>query len=121
MRCHYRQRNWRYYRSDGRIICFQEKLPMLLTRQRIAFLIGCQAALCLLETYLISKISLIGKIGIALVHHEYKLLRSGWKTFLLLFALQLILIVVLSLVKRNSSRQRATIINILLLLAGAFG
>lgn len=58
----------------------------------ISILILAQAAQTLLATYFISKISLIGKIGIVLFYKQYKLLRSGWKTFLLFFGLQLLII-----------------------------
>jgi len=66
-------------------------------KTRIALLISGQALLCWLDVYLISKISWIGKIGIATVHKEYRLLRSDWKTFLLLFSLQIVLIASLTL------------------------
>ncbi len=71
----------------------------------ITTLIALQAVLCGLETYFISKISLIGKIGIALVHKEYMLLRSGWKTFLLFFAIQVAVIIVLAVVERKNNRR----------------
>ena len=61
-------------------------------KTRLALLTCGQAFLCWLDVYLISKISWIGKLGIATVHKEYRLLRSDWKTFLLLFSLQIVLI-----------------------------
>jgi heme/copper-type cytochrome/quinol oxidase subunit 4 len=59
--------------------------------------------MCLLETYLISKISLIGKIGIAIIHKEYRLLRSGWKTFLLFLTIHITIIVILALIKNKKT------------------
>ncbi len=58
----------------------------------ISILILAQAAQTLLAAYFVSKISLIGKIGIALFYKQYKLLRSGWKTFFLFFGIQLLII-----------------------------
>ena len=73
--------------------------------RKLYILIFSQAALCALETWLILKISLIGKIGIALVHREYRVFRSGWKTFGLFFGLQLAVIGVLLLVQKKYSRK----------------
>lgn len=74
--------------------------------RKIPILIAAQFLLCLLETYFISKISLIGKVGIALFYKEYRLLRSGWKTFLLFFALQLVVIGVLYFIEKRGPRKR---------------
>lgn len=70
------------------------------------YLILAQAALCWLSAYLISKISTIGKIGIALFYKEYRLLRSGWKTFLLFFGIQLLIILLLHLTRKRSSAKK---------------
>jgi hypothetical protein len=89
-------------------------------KTRIGLLIGCQALLCWLDVYLISKISWIGKIGIATVHKEYRLLRSDWKTFLLLFSLQVILIIILAVI-RTRPQKISTLVTSLLLMLGAVG
>ena len=68
---------------------------------RIAILIFSQALLCTLATYLVSRISLIGKIGVALFYKEYKIFRSGWKTFLLFFSIQLLIILIQFLLHRK--------------------
>lgn len=90
-------------------------------KTRLALVISCQALLCWLDVYLISKISWIGKIGIATVHKEYRLLRSDWKTFLLLFTLQLILILLLSVIRTKRPQRVTTLVASLLLMAGAVG
>src|ERR1700761_4389959 len=92
-----------------------------LLLSRIALLIGCQAFLCWLEVYLISKISLIGKIGIAAFYHQYRILRSDWKTFLILFSLQVILIAVLLIIKTKTSRRILVLVTSILLLIGVMG
>jgi hypothetical protein len=75
--------------------------------KRLYLLIGFQALFTLLQTYLISKISTIGKIGIALFYKEYSLLRSGWKTFFLFFAIQMAVIAVLYITNLRSSKKAA--------------
>lgn len=68
---------------------------------RISILVTGQAILCCIEAYLVSKISFIGKAGIALFYKEYRFLRSGWKTFLLFFTLQLLVIAGMYLVRKK--------------------
>jgi len=90
-------------------------------KTRIALLITCQALLCWLDVYLISKISWIGRLGIATVHKEYRLLRSDWKTFLLLFSLQVILIIILIVIRTRRRQKLTTLVASFLLMLGAIG
>ncbi|PZR26676.1 MAG: hypothetical protein DI535_13420 [Citrobacter freundii] len=76
-----------------------------MLKKQVAILAAAQALLCIISAYLISKISLIGKIGIALFYKEYKILRSGWKTFLLFFIIQLIIIGILYFLHSKRSRK----------------
>lgn len=76
-----------------------------MVKKQLLPLIAAQALLCLLSAYLISKISLIGKIGIAVFYKEYKWMRSGWKTFLIFFTVQLIVIGILFFLHRYRSRK----------------
>lgn len=92
-----------------------------LSGSLIPMLILCQALLSLLEAFLISKISLIGRIGIATVHKEYRLLRSGWKTFLLLFGIQVIIIIALYIIQKKYTKKITTIAASLLFLLGVLG
>lgn len=94
---------------------------MLTPARRVFTLLICQLLLCWLETYLISKISLIGKVGIATVHHEYALLRSFWKTFALLSVLQVALIITLYLLGKRSSKKITNLVSTVLLVAGLLG
>jgi len=88
---------------------------------RISLLVACQALLCWLETWLILKISFIGKIRIATVHKEYGMLRSGWKTFLLLFSIQLVIIITLSVIEKRLPKRISVIVTSVLLLLGVIG
>jgi hypothetical protein len=90
-------------------------------KTRIVLLTCVQALLCWLDVYLISKISWIGKLGIATVHKEYGLLRSDWKTFLLLFSLQIVLIASLTVVRTKCPRRIAALVISMLLTLGAVG
>jgi Na+/melibiose symporter-like transporter len=76
-----------------------------MLKKQLAILVAAQALLCLLSSYLISKISLIGKIGIAVFYKEYKWLRSGWKTFLFLFIAQLLIIGILYFLHRKRPKK----------------
>lgn len=89
-----------------------------MLKKQVAILVAAQALLCVISAYLISKISLIGKIGIALFYKEYKILRSGWKTFLLFFMIQLVIIGVLYLLHHKRSRK-ATVYTALGIMAAA--
>lgn len=89
-----------------------------MLKKQVAILVAAQALLCVISAYLISKISLIGKIGIALFYKEYKILRSGWKTFLLFFMIQLVIIGVLYLLHHKRSRK-ATVCTALGIMAAA--
>lgn len=94
---------------------------MLLTRTKLSLLLFSQLLLSWLSTYLISKISLIGRMGIAVFYREYRLLRSGWKTFLLLFGIQLILIILLRIIQKKYSKKILLLIASVLLLLGMLG
>ena len=76
-----------------------------MLKKQLSILVIAQALLCLLSSYLISKISLIGKIGIAVFYKEYKWLRSGWKTFLFLFIAQLLVIGILYFLHRKRPKK----------------
>lgn len=59
-----------------------------------------------IQVSLISKISLIGKVGIALMYKEYKFLRSFPKTYTYLMLAQLLVIGVLAFTRQRLSRRR---------------
>ncbi|MFV0195488.1 hypothetical protein OBJ93_08390 [Empedobacter falsenii] len=59
----------------------------------------------LLSGIMISKMSYIGKVGITIIYNEYTILKSWWKTALLLFAIQAIIFVVLSVWKLKTTKR----------------
>jgi len=88
---------------------------------RIYILILSQAFFSIIEAYLVSKISFLGKIGISTTHTEYQLLRSGWKTFLLFFGIQLLIIFVLSYMQKKSPPKATHLTATALLVMAIFG
>lgn len=59
----------------------------------------------LLSGIMISKMSFIGKVGITIIYNEYTILKSWWKIALLLFAIQAIIFVVLSVWKMKTTKR----------------
>ena len=77
----------------------------------VAILAVCQALFTGLQVYLVSKISTIGKIGIALFYHEYRVFRNGWQTFLLFYGIQLAVILLLYFTRKKSGARLAMIVS----------
>jgi hypothetical protein len=94
---------------------------MLSPGRRLLALILSQLLLCWYETYLISKISTIGKIGIATTYHEYHWLRVFWLTFAILTLFQLALILTLYSMGKRSTKKITNLVSTILLVAGGLG
>ena len=94
---------------------------MLSPNRRLHILILSQLLFCWLETYLISRISWIGKVGIATFYQQYALLRSFWKTWLLLSILQMVLILVLYFMGKRSTKKMTNLVSTILLVTGLLG
>lgn len=88
---------------------------------KLAILLGIQGFLCMLEAYLISKISLLGRIGIAMFYKQYRFLRSGWKTFLVLLLIQVLLVLSLNMAKKWLPAVKARYAAVLLLVLAIIG
>lgn len=84
-------------------------------------LIAVQALLATISGILMSQMSLIGKMGISVLYSEYGIFKIWWKTAILLFVVQLVLIFVLWLIKRLLGRRLATAVTLLVLLFGLVG
>jgi len=89
--------------------------------RKISWLIFFQAALCALATYLISRISLMGRIGIATFYKEYKFLRSPWKTYLSIIIIQLLIIFLLYILHKRFSRKINLRASAIILILSAIG
>ncbi|MFV0144248.1 hypothetical protein NZD85_11055 [Empedobacter stercoris] len=76
----------------------------------------------LLSGIMISKMSFIGKVGITIIYNEYTILKSWWKTALLLFAIQAIIFVVLSVWKmKTTKRLKQLLLPLIFLSIGIIG
>lgn len=76
----------------------------------------------LLSGIMISKMSFIGKVGITIIYNEYTILKSWWKTALLLFAIQAIIFVVLSAWKmKTTKRLKQLLLPLIFLSIGIIG
>ena len=84
-------------------------------------LILIQAIISLISGILLSKMSLIGKIGVSTVYSEYGFMKQWYKGFAAVFALQLFLIALLWIVKRLTSYKNFSIVNLVLIILGLLG
>jgi|GEM_PF-910697 len=94
---------------------------MLNPGRRLLVLTLSQLLLCWYETYLISKISTIGKIGIATTYHQYHWLRIFWLTYTVLTLFQLAVIAVLYILGKRSTKKITNLVSTILLVAGGLG
>lgn len=90
-------------------------------RKNIVILILVQFILSFISGLLLSKMSFIGKLSINLFYREYLIFKTAWKTALAIFAIQLMLIIILSLFKYLTSNHFSRIIAIIALIIGAVG
>ena len=94
---------------------------MLSPRLRLLIVILSQLLLCWYETFLISRISTIGKIGIATTYHQYHWLRIFWLTYTILTLFQLAVIAVLYILGKRSTKKMTNLVSTILLVAGGLG
>lgn len=75
-----------------------------------------QALSSVVSSVLISKMSFIGRIGISTMYREYLIFKTWWKTALVLFAVQLLLILTLQIVKKiNLKIQKILAITLIII------
>lgn len=86
-----------------------------------ALLILVQGIISLLCGILSSKMSFIGKIGIQVMHRDYLIFKSWWKTALVCFIIQFSLILILSALKAYAGLRTVRVIAFSLLIAGMIG
>ena len=87
----------------------------------LSTLVAVQALLSTISGVLVSQMSFVGKVGISVLYSEYGIFKIWWKTAVLLFALQLLLILVLWLIKLLMGRRLALAAFSLVLLFGLVG
>ena len=84
-------------------------------------LILIQAIISLISGILLSKMSVIGKIGVSTVYTEYVFLKHWYKGFAAVFIIQLLLIAILWIVKRITTYKNFSIVNLALIILGLLG
>ncbi|RYY58034.1 MAG: hypothetical protein EOO09_00235 [Chitinophagaceae bacterium] len=75
-------------------------------KKKLSILVLFHLVFTFIQVSLISKISFIGKVGIAMMYKEYKFLRSFPKTYAYLILTQLLVIGVLTYTHQRLSRRR---------------
>nr|WP_314603077.1 hypothetical protein [uncultured Capnocytophaga sp.] len=89
--------------------------------RKITSLFLFQALASVISGILITQMSLLGRIGIHTMYRQFMVFRSWWKTALLLFVIQCLLIGVLWLIRKYSSGKAVKKISGLCLLIGIVG
>lgn len=86
--------------------------------KNIFILVLLQALLAVLMSFMISKMSFMGRMGITFLYREYLVLKSPWKTAALIFAIQLFLIVILAFFKYFTPAKIANALALFTILVG---
>lgn len=86
----------------------------------LSTLITFQALISTISGILMAEMSFVGRASISLFYRDYSILKYWWKTALILFAVQLLLIFVLWLSKTLSPRILHIMICLILLGGGAY-
>ncbi len=68
--------------------------------KNLSILVLFQALSSVVSGILIENMSFIGRIGVSTMYREYLIFKTWWKTALLLFAVQFVLILVLQIAKK---------------------
>lgn len=74
-----------------------------------------------LSGYMMSKISLVGRLGINMFHKEYKFLKVWWQGAIAVFAIWLIIYIIHSIIKRRVSKASALAANLISLIIAIGG
>lgn len=90
-------------------------------RNKWIILILIQAIISLVAGILLSKMSIVGRIGVSTVYTEYGFLKHWYKGFAAVFALQLLIIAILWVVKRITTYKNFSLVNLIFVIIGLIG
>ena len=90
-------------------------------RKSTSFILLLLAALAALSGYLLSKASLVGKVGMTLVYKEYSFLKVWWQGALAVLAAWLVLLLIQGVVNRRAKGGNAALAQIVALVLAAIG
>lgn len=79
------------------------------------------AGVSVLSGYLLSKASLVGRVGINLFYKEYKFLKTWWQGAAVVFGVLLLLLLIQGIIQRQARRSTANWLHGALLLAAVAG
>lgn len=88
---------------------------------RYTSLLLLQAFLSVISGILITKMSFLGRIGVHTMYREYLVFRSWYKTALLLFVVQVVLILILSICKKIMTTALTRFVSLCFIAVGAIG
>ncbi|MTG96674.1 cytochrome d ubiquinol oxidase subunit II [Myroides sp. BIT-d1] len=89
--------------------------------KNITILALVQLILSYVSAELMGRMSFIGRQGINFVYTQYTVLKTPWKTALIIFSIQLILILILAMFKFFTARYISITVIVFALLAGFAG
>lgn len=84
-------------------------------------LILIQAIISLVAGILLSKMSIIGRIGVSTIYTEYGFLKQWYKGFAVVFVVQLLLTGILWAVKRTTTYKNFSLVNLVFIVIGLIG
>ncbi|UUV20547.1 hypothetical protein [Paenimyroides aestuarii] len=90
-------------------------------KNKWVILILIQAIISLVAGILLSKMSIIGRIGVSTVYTEYAFMKHWYKGFAAVFVIQLLLIAILWIVKRTTTFKNFSIVNLVFIILGLIG
>ncbi len=89
--------------------------------KRTSFLLFLLAALSAISGYLLSKASLVGKVGISMFYKEYQFLKVWWQGALVVFGVLLLLFLLQGAIQKKAARGTANFIHIVCILLALVG
>ena len=90
-------------------------------KNKWTILILIQTIISLVAGILLSKMSVIGRIGVSTVYTEYGFLKHWHKGFAAVLALQLLIIAILWIVKRTTTYKNFSLVNLVFVVIGLIG
>jgi hypothetical protein len=90
-------------------------------RKSTSFILLLLTALAALSGYLLSKASLVGKVGMTLVYKEYSFLKVWWQGALAILAAWLVLLLLQGGVNRRAKGGNAALAHVVALVLAAIG
>lgn len=92
-----------------------------MLKNKWVILILIQVIVSLVSGILLSKMSIIGKIGVSTVYTEYGFMKQWYKGFAAVLLIQLLLIAILWIVKRLTTYKNFSLVNLVFIILGLIG